>query len=137
MFPLPAVLSSRALPYIGAVLLTVAILGGTYAAGRNAERSKWKARDAEIARQVAVAKADDLKRVQTLTDELEELRARPERVRVVTKEVIRRVIQDRECPSLPADFRRLWDASGGDPASSAAAPVADQPATPVAAPGVD
>lgn len=83
-----------------------------YAAGYDAGKAKmaavlaeWKLAVAEQANQRRKAQQE---RLDALQGELDELRSRPEQVRIVTRTV--RLKPDAECGSLSPDFKRLWDA---------------------------
>ncbi len=97
------------------VALVAAVAGGLWKAydlGREVERAKaaavlaeWKASVAEQAAERRKAQREQLAQLQ---GELEELRSRPEQVRIVTRTV--RLKPDAECGSLSPDFKRLWNA---------------------------
>lgn len=124
----------RLLPYGVAALLAVAVVAGIYTAGRNHERAIWQARAAEAQRAADADRRLAETRLDALVDAVEFLEARPERIRVITKEIVRHVQADRDCPSLPADWRRLWNAAGDDPAPAPAPGVADEPRPAMAEP---
>lgn len=100
---------------LAAIYLTGKIEGERAADARHAK--EMRAIDA----QVADERASQNRRLMRLTDRIDELRARPERVRTITKEVVRHVVADAECSSLHPSWRLLWDADRADrPAASAA-----------------
>lgn len=105
-------------------------LGGAWAVGY---RSGAATADKRIAKMNAVVQAevaDQARRVDKLHVEIEALRKRPERVRTIVKEVV--VHADATCESLPADWRRLWNAAGREGQAAAAAAVGDGGGLPVA-----
>ena len=110
---------------LGAVLFVAAVLGATYlygrAHGRDAERDTWIERQAEIDRQVAEMRKEQGLRLVRLVERIDELRSRPERIRTVTREVVKHVVADAECSSVPESLRVLWsaDRAPGDPAGTA------------------
>ncbi|MCO5213681.1 MAG: hypothetical protein M9936_28615 [Caldilinea sp.] len=70
---------------------------------------------------MADERAEQARRLMRLTDRIDELRARPERVRTVTREVVKHVVADADCRSLPASWRVLWNADRENrPATGAA-----------------
>lgn len=109
---------------VGALLLA-SLLGGLYLLGRShgtySERARWIERDAEIDRQVAEMRANQARELTLLTERIIELQARPERIRTVTREVVKHVVADAECSSVPESLRVLWsaDRAPGDPTGSA------------------
>lgn len=114
---------------LGVLLFVAALGGGVYLQGRvhgtSAERARWAAQMAEIDRQVEQHRAEQARRLVRLVDEIDALRARPERVRTVTREVVRHVVADAECSSVPASLRRLWDAEPADRDAAGTAGVGD------------
>lgn len=114
---------------LGVLLFLGALLGGVYLQGRvhgtAAERERWTERMAEIDRQVEQHRTEQARRLVRLVDEIDALRARPERVRTVTREVVRHVVADAECSSVPASLRRLWDAEPEDRDTAGTAGVGD------------
>ena len=110
---------------LGGLLFVAALLGGVWLHGRHAgataadtrHREALAAIDAEMQRQQAAQRA----RAGKLSAEVERLRRRPETIRTVTTEVVKHVVADTECKSLPESLRELWDAGGeaADPASAA------------------
>lgn len=109
---------------VGALLLG-GLLGGLYLLGRShgtqGERARWVERDAEIDRQVTEMRAKQARELTLLTELIIELQARPERIRTVTREVVKHVVADAECSSVPESLRVLWsaDRAPGDPAGTA------------------
>ena len=121
------------LSWIGGLLFVASLLGGLYLLGRHhgaeARDDWWRAGmakvDAEVGRQAErkQAAADALAR------DVEAMRARPERIRTVTKEIIKHVVADADCSSLPESVRVLWAAGGADDPAAGAAGVADAAGT--------
>ena len=111
---------------LGGLLFVAALLGGTWLHGRHAgataadtrHREVMAAIDAEMQRQQDAQRA----RAGKLAGEVERLRRRPETIRTVTTEVVKHVVADAECKSLPESLRVLWDA--GSEAYDAAGPAA-------------
>lgn len=100
---------------LAAIYLTGKIEGERAADARHAEQMR------AIDAQVADERAEQNRRLMRLTDRIDELRARPERVRTVTREVVKHVVPDAECSSVPESVRRLWDAGrAGRPAAGTA-----------------
>lgn len=114
---------------LGVLLFLGALLGGLYLQGRvhgaAAERERWTERMAEIDQQVEQHRAEQARRLVRLVDEIDALRARPERVRTVTREVIKHVAADAECSSLPGSVRLLWHAEPADRDAAGTAGVGD------------
>lgn len=123
------------LSWAGAALLVTALLGGLYLLGRDhgaaAEAARWQAAENERLSAISLAVGETVARANTLAVDVERLRARPERVRTITKEI--RVEADADCRSLPLDWMRLWNAEPGDREPAGAAAVADDAGLPVAA----
>ncbi len=115
--------------WLGGLLFVAAVLGGTWADGYYRGMAAADRRHAEAAavidRQVADERAEDARRVLRMQDRIDELRARPERVRTVTREVVKHVVADAECSSLPESVRRLWDAGSADRAPAGTGSVGD------------
>lgn len=115
--------------WLGGLALIAALLAGIWFDGRHRGEARADARHAEQMRaidaQVADERAEQNRRLVRLTDRIDELRARPERVRTVTKEVVRHVVADAECSSLPAAVRQLWDAGRAGRAATGPASVGD------------
>lgn len=97
-------------PYtIGAAgLLSVALLSGAWLHGNRTAKAACDAQRAVERAAAQDAALDQAKRVDRLYVEIEALRAKPERVRTVVREV--KVNADADCKSLPPDFRSLWNA---------------------------
>lgn len=104
---------------LAAIYLTGKIEGERAADARHAK--EMRAIDA----QVDAERAEQNRRLMRLTDRIDELRARPERVRTVTREVVKHVVADAECSSLPESVRRLWDAGSADRAPAGTGSVGD------------
>lgn len=111
-------------PYLLGLALIAGVLGGTYAMGRNHERSKWHVKVAQAQQTVARDALAAQKRADSLYVEIEALRARPARIRVETIREVAHVVPDADCRSMPASWVRVWDGAGDE-------------RTPAAAPGVD
>lgn len=111
--------------WLGGFALVAFALAAIYLTGKIEGEREADARHAEQMRaidaQVADERAEQNRRLMRLTDRIDELRARPERVRTITKEVVRHVVADADCRSLPASWRLLWNADREDrPATGAA-----------------
>lgn len=98
-------------PYtLGAAgLLSVALVGGAWLHGNRTAKAACEAQRAMERDRAQQTALDQARRVDRLYVEIETLRAKPERVRTVTKEV--KVYADADCSSLPQSFRDLWNAS--------------------------
>lgn len=120
---------TRVAGWVGGLLFVAAVLGGTWADGYYRGKAASDRRHAEAAaaidRQVADERAEDARRAMRMQDRIDELRARPERVRTVTREVVKHVVADAECSSLPESVRRLWDAGRADRAPAGPGGVGD------------
>lgn len=100
---------------LGALAFSALVVFGVqriYAAGYDAGKAEmaavlaeWKLAVAEQANQRRKAQQE---RLDALQGELDELRNRPEQVRIVTRTV--RLKPDDRCESLPPDYLRLWNA---------------------------
>jgi hypothetical protein len=91
----------------GAFLVTAA---GSVHLGYQWSENSWLERERkwiEAANEEQLRQERELGKVQA---EVERLRARPERVKTVTQEVVRYVQADAKCESLPSSFRELWNA---------------------------
>lgn len=111
--------------WMGGLALIAALLAGIWFDGWYRGEARADARHAKEMRaidaQVDAERASQNRRLMRLTDRIDELRARPERVRTVTREVVKHVVADAECSSVPESVRWLWDAGRADrPAASAA-----------------
>lgn len=111
--------------WLGGLALVAFALAAIYLTGKIEGERAADARHAEQMRaidaQVADERTEQNRRLMRLTDRIDELRARPERVRTVTREVVKHVVADAECSSVPESVRWLWDAGRADrPAASAA-----------------
>ncbi|MGE3596625.1 MAG: hypothetical protein AB7N70_13840 [Dehalococcoidia bacterium] len=109
--------------WAAAVAAVVAALGGVYLAGYRAGGADCRERVAEINAQAQADALETARRVDRLHVEIEALRAKPERVRTVVKEV--KVEADATCVSLPDSFRWLWNAVPRAAADSGTAAVGD------------
>lgn len=88
--------------------------------------ARWEKREA---RWVEVANAERLRQQQALgkvNAEVERLKARPEKVRTVTQEVVKYVQADDSCASLPDSWRVLWNAEPDDREAPGTARVGDE-----------
>ena len=111
--------------WAGGLALIAAAFGGTYLTGRghgsDAADERWRVAMALV--EAELVKQQDAQRARAgkLAAEVETLRRRPETIRTVTTEVVKHVVADAECKSLPESLRLLWDAGGeaADPASAA------------------
>lgn len=118
-------LPTRIAGWAGGLALIAALLAGIWFDGRFRGEARADARHAEQMRkvdaQVDAERTEQNRRLMRLTDRIDELRHRPERVRTVTREVVRHVVADADCRSLPASWRVLWNADREDrPATGAA-----------------
>lgn len=110
-----AVLRVAALRLAGALALVAAVAGGlwwTYDLGFDAGRAetaavleRWKA---SVQEQALRRHQAQQARIDALQGDLDELRSRPEKIRTVVQRV--EVRADDTCRSLPAAWKRLWDA---------------------------
>lgn len=123
------------LSWAGGLLFVAALLVGLYGLGRmhGAQAAREEALVAENERLSAISLAvgETVARANALAVDVERLRARPERVRTITKEI--RVEADADCRSLPGSWLRLWNAEPGDYPDARATGVADGARLPVAA----
>lgn len=96
-----------------AVVLTFAAFGVTAAGsallGYRWADGQWQEKEAQRMTAIAKAVGETVARSNALAVEVEKLRARPERVRTVTQEVVKYVHADAHCESLPPSFRSLWN----------------------------
>jgi hypothetical protein len=104
----------------GAAVAVLTLAGGAYWAGADAAREDCRAEKAKLNAAAQAEALDQARRVDRLHVEIEVLRARPERVRTIVKEI--RVEADADCRSLPPDWRLLWNAlpRAAEPAGAAA-----------------
>lgn len=125
--------------WLGGLALIAALLAGIWFDGRYRGEARADARHAEQMRvidaQVADERAEQNRRLMRLADRIDELRARPERVRTITKEVVRHVVADAECSSVPESVRRLWDAGRADRPAASTAGMGDAGVSAVAGAG--
>lgn len=127
------------LPY-ALLVVGVAAVGGWisaqgHRAGAASVQVRWDAERSAVEAAQATERAATAERLATLAGEIEALRARPERVRTITRTV--HVAADAECLSTPESVRRLWDATtpGADGAAARAAALADDQVPAVASDG--
>jgi len=103
---------ARAVAVLAIAVAVAGALWKAYDLGHKAGTAKMTAVLAEwklaVAEQAERRRKDQAERIAALESELDELRSRPEQVRIVTRTV--RLKPDARCDSLPADFKRLWDA---------------------------
>lgn len=121
-------MATKQIAWFVSVLFICGILFGVYRAGvtagsdaQKAVLASWKR---QVVEQAAKRREEQLARYQALESRFTELQNRPEQV----KEVIRRVVvkADAKCPSLPANWRVLWNANTSDDVPKAAtAPTVD------------
>lgn len=104
---------------LAAIYLTGKIEGERAADARHAK--EMRAIDA----QVDAERTEQNRRLMRLTDRIDELRARPERVRTITKEVVRHVVADADCGSLSPAWRLLWNAGREDRPAAGTARLGD------------
>ena len=123
--------------WAGGLALLAAAFGGTYLTGRHhgtdAADERW--RGAMVKIEAELSRQQDAQRVRAgkLAAEVESLRRRPETIRTVTTEVVKHVVADAECKSLPESLRVLWDAGRPDPDPASAAGMGDAAVPAVAA----
>lgn len=123
--------------WAGGLAFVAAAAGGLYLTGRHhgtaAADDRWRAAMAQI--EAELVKQQDAQRVRAgkLAAEVETLRRRPETIRTVTQEVVKHVVADADCASLPGTLRQLWDAGSADPDPASAAAVGDAAVPAVAA----
>lgn len=98
-------------PYtLGAAgLLSVALLSGVWLHGNRTAKAACEAQKAVERDKAQQAALDQARRVDRLYVEIETLRANPERVRTIVKEI--KVEADDTCSSLPPAWRSLFNAS--------------------------
>ena len=108
------------LAWAALMAMIVSALGGTWLIGYRAGGAECREKVAAINAAVQADALETARRVDKLHVELESLRARPERIRTVVKEV--KVNADAQCSSLPPSYRSLWNARPreAEPAGSAA-----------------
>ena len=108
------------LAWAALMAMIVSALGGTWLIGYRAGGAECREKVAAINAAVQADALETARRVDKLHVELESLRARPERIRTVVKEV--KVDADADCKSLPPSYRSLWNARPreAEPASPAA-----------------
>jgi TPP-dependent trihydroxycyclohexane-1,2-dione (THcHDO) dehydratase len=115
--------------WAGGLAFVAAAAGGLYLTGRHhggdASDDRWRAAMVQI--EAELVKQQDAQRARAgkLAAEVETLRRRPEVVRTVTTEVVKHVVADADCASLPGTLRQLWDAGSADPDPASAAGVGD------------
>ena len=120
---------AKPIAWAAGILAIVGILFGAYRMGETAGESaqkvileQWKR---QVLEQSQKRRDEQLARFNDLQGKFEALRNRPARIREVVKRVL--VKADAKCPSLPANWRVLWNADTPDnvPKAAAAAPVDD------------
>ena len=109
--------------WAAAVAVVIAAFGGSYLAGYRSAQADCRETVAGINAEVNREALETAKRVDRLHVEIEALRAKPERVRTVVREV--KVNADAECVSLPSSYRSLWNAVPRAAADSGTAAVGD------------
>ena len=123
--------------WAGGLAFVGALGGGIYLWGRvngaDASDERWVAAMALVEAEMVKQQTAQRARAGKLAAEVETLRRRPEQVRVITEEVVRHVVADAECKSLPESLRVLWDAGRPDPGPASAAGLGDAPLPAVAA----
>ncbi len=124
----------RAWLYLGAAGVLVAALawshGAAYRRGVAGERLSWQAVEQARVDAINAERFEQARKLDKLHVEIETLRARPERVRTVIREV--KVHADADCRSLPPSWRLLWDAAA-DPGPAGAAASLDDAGLPAVA----
>ena len=111
--------------WAGGLAVVAAAFGGTYLTGRHhgtdAADERWRGAMVKIEAELTRQQTAQRVRAGKVAAEVETLRRRPETIRTVTTEVVKHVVADAECKSLPESLRLLWDAGGeaADPASAA------------------
>ena len=111
--------------WAGGLAFVAALGGGLYLTGRHhgtdASDERWRGAMAQIEAELVKQQDAQRQRAGKLAAEVETLRRRPETIRTVTTEVVKHVVADAECKSLPESLRVLWDAGSAtaDPASAA------------------
>lgn len=132
-------LPTRVAGWLGGLAFIAALLAGIWFDGQYRGEARADTRHAEQMRridaEVDAERAEQNRRLMRLTDRIDELRARPERVRIVTREVVKHVVADAECSSIPAAVRQLWDAGRAGRAAAGPASVGDEGVPAVAGAG--
>jgi hypothetical protein len=118
------------LAWVAVMGLLFGSLGGSWLVGYRAGTANADEKVAKMNAVVQAEVADQARRMDKLHVEIEVLRKRPERVRTIVKEVL--VHADAACESLPADWRRLWNAAGREDSAAAGPAVGDGGGMPVA-----
>lgn len=123
--------------WAGGLSVVAALLGGVYLTGRHhgtdAADKRWRGAMAQIEAELSRQQDAQRQRAGKLAAEVEQLRRRPEQIRTVTTEVVKHVVADAECKSLPESLRVLWDAGRPDADATAPAAVGDAAVPAVAA----
>ena len=88
--------------------------------------AKWIKREAKMLERVNAEQHAQQQAMGKVQAEVERLRARPEKVRVVVQKEVEHVVADAECSSLPDSFRSLWNAEPDDREAPGAARVGDE-----------
>lgn len=124
----------RAWLYLAAAGMLVAAMtwshGAAYRRGVAGERASWQAVEQARVDAINAERLEQARKLDKLHVEIEVLRARPERVRTVIREV--KVHADADCSSLPGSWRLLWDAAA-DPGPAGAAATVDDAGVPAVA----
>lgn len=114
---------------LGGLLFVAALVAGLilygYSWGGSDTDDRWRGAMAQI--EAELVKQQDAQRARAgkLAAEVETLRRRPETIRTVTTEVVKHVVADAECKSLPESLRVLWGAGSADPDPASAAGMGD------------
>jgi len=123
--------------WAGGLALIAAAFGGTYLTGRHhgteAADERWRGAMVKIEAEMVKQHTAQRARAGKVAAEVETLRRRPEQVRTITTEVVRHVVADADCSSLPGTLRQLWDAGSTDPDATGPAAVGDAAVPRVAA----
>ena len=125
--------------WAGGLAVVAAAFGGTYLTGRHhgteAADERWRGAMVKIEAELTRQQTAQRVRAGKVAAEVETLRRRPETIRTVTTEVVRHVVADATCESLPASYRELWDAGRPDADPAGTAAVGDAAVPRVAAAG--
>ena len=111
------------LAWAAVVALLFGGVGGSWLVGYRAGGAECREKVAEINAQVQAEALETARRVDRLQVEIEALRAKPDKIRTVVREV--KVYADATCASLPDTFRSLWNARPREAADSGPAAVGD------------
>ncbi|MFA5606807.1 MAG: hypothetical protein WDA07_06420 [Leucobacter sp.] len=119
--------------------LTVALVAAVASAiaagfiGYELSEAHWREREAKWVRVANDERIRQEKALGKVQAEVERLKARPERVRTVTQEVVKYVQADAQCESLPPSWRVLWNIEPDGGSSAGTARVGDEALRAVAA----